>query len=378
MDAKELLDSLTTENIIQLLVELGAQHINDLSESKGHIITNTICHNISDGSMKLYYYTEGNGKFEGKKFHCFTACGESFNIFELVKKNFVLKNVMMSFPEIIGWICSKLGLQTRGYSKPDGFGHEEDKRNEELEYLKKFNKKEMLVPELKVYDEAILKRFTDYKHDAFLSDGLTEDAQSYWEVMYSYVDHSIILPHRDKYGRLVSLKQRNLDSFKIESGYKYIPYQTFGKNGVLYSVPTQFHLYGLYQNAEYIKKIKKVFLFESEKSIIKLESWYGRQNYGLALCGSNISEWHIQEILNLGIEEVVICLDREYRDVDSEECRTYQQRILRMCRSLVNFVRVAVIVDKDGLTGYKDSPVDKTQEIFEQLCDQKQYIYTSE
>ena len=42
----------------------------------------TVCHNLIDdtGSMKLYYYDNN------KLCHCYTECGESFDIIELVQK----------------------------------------------------------------------------------------------------------------------------------------------------------------------------------------------------------------------------------------------------------------------------------------------------
>lgn len=376
IDAKELLERISVDDVITILTELGAQEVLNYADTKGHLITNTICHNISDGKLKLYYFTEDKEGNPKGTFHCFTACGDSFNIYDLVKRNFELRNIEMKFNEIINWICSKLGIENSGYSKPDGFGHREAVKNEELEYLKKFDRKKINVPETKIHDERILYKFSDYKHPSWLEEGISKEAMDYWEVKYDFVNHGIILPYRDRNGYLASLKVRNLDDSKIKLGYKYIPYQTFGENKILYSVPTQFHLFGLYQNEEYIRKIKKVALFESEKSLYKLESWYGRRNFGLSLFGSNLSQWHIQTIISLGVQEVLICLDREYKDIDSEECRIYQQKILRMCQSLVNYVKVSVIVDREGLTPYKSSPVDLSQEIFETLCDQKQIIYS--
>lgn len=374
MDAKELLDSLTTENIIQLLVELGAQHINDLSESKGHIITNTICHNISDGSMKLYYYTEGNGKFEGKKFHCFTACGESFNIFELVKKNFELKRIELRFNEVIGWICDKLGIQRKGYSKPEGFGHHEEKVNEELEYLKRFDKKEIIVPELKIYDECILKRFSNHHHQSFLEDNISHEAMTKYNIMFDYVNHGVVIPHKDMNSNLIGLKVRNLSEESIAKGYKYVPFQTFGKDGVLYSYPTHFNLYGLRENKDYIKKISKAIIFESEKSVLQLATYYSDCSYAVALCGSSMSQYQIDVLLSMNLREITIALDKEYEDINDEKGKIYQEKIKRLGLQLAPYTKVTVLVDTEGLLNYKDSPSDQGVEVLERLLANKKII----
>ena len=70
---KELVDSLTTERVIELVTEFGSDEYVDKGS---YIVFKTICHNIdpADASMKLYYYKKN------KKFHCYTECGDIFNI----------------------------------------------------------------------------------------------------------------------------------------------------------------------------------------------------------------------------------------------------------------------------------------------------------
>jgi len=376
MDAKELLNSLTIDEIKTILIELGAQHIEDLSESKGHLITNTICHNISDGKMKLYYYTESNGKFEGRKFHCFTACGDNFNVYELVKRNHELKGIEMRFPDVIGWICSKTGRKNYGYSKPEGFSHEEEKINDELEYLKKFDKKKIEPPKLVEHDECILGRFTNHHHQSWLEDGVSHETMNRYEVMYDYYRHRIILPHRHwETGGLIGIKCRSLEQNEIDKGFKYIPLKT---EDTLYSYPSYFNLYGYWQNREYIKKIKKIILFEAEKSVHQVESMYGENNFSSSLMGSNISQAQVDMLINDGIEEVIIALDREYIDIDSPQGKSYQQKIIRMGLMMAQYMRVAVLVDTENRLKLKDSPSDQGQEVLEQLLKEKQYIQLME
>ena len=56
MTAQEIIDSLSSDDIIKILYHLGASsHL----ENEAAVIFPTICHNeFEDGSLKLYYYKE--------------------------------------------------------------------------------------------------------------------------------------------------------------------------------------------------------------------------------------------------------------------------------------------------------------------------------
>lgn len=365
------MESITIEQMKVLLTELGAQHIQDYStigNRKEDLITNTICHNVSDGSMKLYYY------HESRYFHCYTKCGENFNIFGLVKKSHELKGVSLSFPEIISWICLKLNIRTTFYQKPDGF--ERNKGNPELEYLKKFIKIKAPETTLKKFDERIFYMFSRFHHDNLLSSGITPQALNKFEIMFDYHRHRIVFPHR-KYddGSLCGIKMRSLNEHEISSGFKYIPLKN---NDILYSYPTFANLYGYWQNKEIIKKMKKCILFEAEKSVLQIESFYPNNNFSLALCGSNLSSFQVDLILDLGVESVYLALDKENSDTLDEKSIAYQEKLLRIGRMLANYVKVYVLYDDNGLLELKDSPSDKGKEVLETLMKQKKEIFIKE
>lgn len=80
---KDIANNLTPERVIELVTELGSD---TYIERNDYIQFKTICHNINpaDASMKLYYYKKN------KKFHCYTDCGDNFNIYELFKRRYEL------------------------------------------------------------------------------------------------------------------------------------------------------------------------------------------------------------------------------------------------------------------------------------------------
>lgn len=82
----DLANSLTNEQIIKIMEGLGADRYQETADS---IIFPTICHNVdaSEASMKLYYYPRTH------TFHCYTDCGETFNIYEMFKKRYELMGI---------------------------------------------------------------------------------------------------------------------------------------------------------------------------------------------------------------------------------------------------------------------------------------------
>ena len=77
IDYNEIVKNLKKEEVKHLLLDLGAEEV---IEKDNCFITNTICHNIEGGSLKLYYY------FDRKIFVCYTECNDAFNIFTLIEK----------------------------------------------------------------------------------------------------------------------------------------------------------------------------------------------------------------------------------------------------------------------------------------------------
>lgn len=80
LDKDFIKQSLTVKEITKIMIELGsAPPIPDINENPRF---QTICHNMpnKNNSFKLYYYDNT------KLFTCYTACGERFDIFDVVEK----------------------------------------------------------------------------------------------------------------------------------------------------------------------------------------------------------------------------------------------------------------------------------------------------
>lgn len=204
-----------------------------------------------------------------------------------------------------------------------------------------------------IYDPSILDQYSKYKWNMrFLNDGILPCSQYKFHVGYDGESNRITIPHFDIDGNLIGIMSR-IDS-DIVTNYKYIPLLPFPKHKFLY---------GLYENKEYIKESKVVYIFESEKSVLLGDSLNYR-NF-LALGGNSISTTQVEQILKLGVNKIILCLD-EGLDVSviKRDIKTIKDCLfMRECK-------IGVILDKENKylpKGSKASPIDLKGEIFEKL-----------
>jgi len=116
-------------------------------------------------------------------------------------------------------------------------------------------------------------------------------------------------------------------------------------------------------------------------------SYYGQENnISLALCGMSFSLYQRDLLLSLGIEEIIIALDKQYQielindeNIDKnlkawKEYENYIKRLIKISEMFMSYCNVSIIVCWDGRIGYKDAPIDHKKEIFEQLYRERYFI----
>lgn len=222
--------------------------------------------------------------------------------------------------------------------------------------------------------------FIPYQNN-WIDEGINGEVAELYEVGFSPLNNSITIPHRDEEGRLIGVRQRNLSKIDLEQGRKYIPMFV---NGRLLNHQTSHNLYGLHISKNNIKKYKRIYLFEGEKSVMKSQLYYPDDNFSVAVSGSNISQWQTEKILEMGVRHVIIAFDkfREQRKNESDRVYNkhvlqYQKRLLRLAHRFTPYCRTYIIWDFDGdKLEHDDSPIDRGKEIFEYLTDRKLEIIT--
>ena len=129
-------------------------------------------------------------------------------------------------------------------------------------------------------------------------------------ICYNPSSQAIVIPHYDENGFLIGIRERTL----IKENEIYGKYRPTYLNKQMYNHPLGFSLYNLNNSKNNIKILKKAIVFEGEKSPLLYESYFGRENdISVACCGSNLSSYQLKLLLDLGIEEVIIAFDKQFK-----------------------------------------------------------------
>ena len=348
MSVKDILQKITDEDIIDILIDLGSRP--PKMAGNCYIFT-TVCHRHNGGGTKykLYYYVNT------KSFHCYSECGHMSNIF-----NVVMHSKQCDFKEAYKYICDflKIGNNILKY------GFEEEKIDNS--FINRFEIDKEKAEHIQIRDKSVLNRFRELYHHSWIKDHISINVMKLFDIRFDVLNNAIIIPHYNINNELIGIRARNLSEDKIELGMKYIPITI---DGVLYNYPTSVNLYGLNINKENIKKYKRVTIGESEKFVMQHRSYY-EDSTAVALSGSSISEYQMRMLLDLGVETVVIALDKEFKNEEQE--KDYVNKVNKsFVLKLMRYFQVEIIWDREGLLEYKSSPTDYGVAIYEKLYEKR-------
>lgn len=112
-----------------------------------------------------------------------------------------------------------------------------------------------------------------------------------------------------------------------------------------------------------------------EKSCLKYASYFGIDNdISVACCGSAISFVQIKLLLEAGTTEIIIGFDKQFQEKGDIEFKHLIKNLKNIHRKYNSYATISFLFDKWNLLGYKDSPVDKGPEVFQQLYKQRIFL----
>ena len=340
---EEIKSKLTAEDVDRLIYSLGGSKGADTDE---YNIYSTVCHNHDgSGSYKLYYYKSS------KAFYCYTHC-QNLDVVGLVESALDLE-----FKKAVSYLSKFLNIQST--LAPVGFGNVYVTQNIVEEVIE-----EPVDVVLPVISINLLDLFMNYHCIEWLSEGISHETMLKYSIRYYLDQHKIIVPHFNSEGELVGIRGRALLKEDIDRGQKYMPVY-IGKTGYNHSL--RHNLYGLNFTKHIIKNIKKVIIFEGEKSVLMMDTFYPNGSCAVAVCGSKIHKTQAKMLLDLGVEEVTIAFDKQYKNLEEKE--EWRKKIYKSLKYLSPYCRVSIMWDDidNGLLEYKDAPTDKGKEVFEYL-----------
>ena len=342
---QEIIENLEVDRVKSLLEELGA----DVIEKDDCLVCSTICHNedASQASKKLYYYKNSH------MFMCYTECG-AMSIFKFLKHYYDCRGIEYDwYNDVLQVVLTCSASKAR----------EVDSGSTWMTRRADYEPQKQRKP-LQIYPKGILDCFVKQYPVEWLREHISREAMDKYDIRYSISQNKIIIPHFDVNGELVGIRGRALNEWEIENLGKYMPVQIENK---WYSHPLSLNLYGLNCNKDNIKKYGLCCIFEGEKSVLLSEN-FSVPNCAVASCGSNLNKYQVDLLMRYcQPKEIVVCYDKE--ELDGED--KYFNKLYNICNKYKAYCNMSFIYDRNGLLELKDSPVDKGENIYLKLLQER-------
>ena len=205
------------------------------------------------------------------------------------------------------------------------------------------------------YPEEILKQYGNTPCTLWLKDGISLSTQRKWGVGYCVASQRVTLPIRSSTAELIGVKGRcNYTPDEYEAKYLYLT-ETCPMSQTLFGYSENYS--SLYEN--------EIIVVESEKSVLKLDSW--GYNNAVALGSNSLSTTQAKLLMSLNPKSVTFMLDR---DLPLENTKKNTDLLKTFCT--MRQLKIRYWDWTDNLTlDEKSAPCDDTKEEFE-------YIYENE
>lgn len=356
-DKKAIREELSIDDYFQLVTEWGGNP----EFTPFGFISDTICHNPpGEGSRKLYFYENSD------LFKCYTDCDCAFDIFELtIKVAQIQSNRKMDLNDAVRYLAAKFNIVI-------DLDDTEDLSLTDWQYLIAYDKINDIptvnqVPQLKEYDKRILRPLAINPNylTPWINDHIKPQILAHAQIGYNFSTDQISIPHFDKDGRFIGLRGRTMVKEDAERFGKYRPMII---NKQQYNHSLGLNLYNLNNSKDNIKRMGKAIVFESEKSTLQFQSYFGLENdISVACCGSSVSSYQIQLLIEDRVQEIIIAFDRQFQELGDSEFKRLKAKLLGLHKKYKNEVLISFIFDKHLITSYKASPTDEGPEKFMQL-----------
>lgn len=347
MDASEIKRKIIEEGKVEDILEaLGCEYIK--VEQRGNLITAQLPASFgSENKRAVQVYV--NEHLPAKIRNLAGFSGDIFSLVAFLKYEAETDKLQHFFKESLNFITDLFGWRSFNSSSLN-------RKKDFTAPLKKLASKSRGFTEVvpnKVISEKTLNNFMQIADDGWYKEGISLKTQRFYQIGFDFITHRITIPIRNIDGELVGVKGRLIDNRDVSDfnpKYKY-----------LYKCNISQELFNLYVAKEHIMQEKKVFVFESEKSVMKLHS-HGIYN-AVAIASSDITPVQALLLKSMGVDvDIVLCYDK---DKTVDEIKKQAEHITGR--------NVYGILDLEDLLDEKDAPVDKGMKTWEYLAENNTY-----
>ena len=358
IDVKKLKKSLSLAHHKQIMQALG---IPSYSENSTQIVYYTGDKNVDPykGSPKLYFYKDTS-------IYVGMTAGRSYDIISLTQTRLSLLKQPCSFLDACQFILDTTNINPDSISHVKKEGHVYDWSN-----LERFIKVRKYGNQLSEYNRNIIDTLPPLYPQAWIDEGISEETMEKYQIRYYERCNQTVIPCFDDEARLVGVRVRNWDKDRVEQA-KYMPLVTL--DGQCYKFNTNQVFYGINYNKPEIERTGKVIIVESEKAVMKLDTYMGRHNIALGMYGSNLGIQRRNQLLKMGVNTVSYVVDNDFIGQDDAFFEQWREKIQHFIKLWDGFCRVEIVWDNLGLLGPKENATDRTKEVWEQLWENREII----
>lgn len=358
IDVKKLKKSLSLAHHKQIMQALG---IPSYSENSTQIVYYTGDKNVDPykGSPKLYFYKDTS-------IYVGMTAGRSYDIISLVQTRLSLLKQPYSFLDACQFILDTTNINPDSISHVKKEGHVYDWSN-----LERFIRVRKYGNQLSEYNRNIIDTLPPLYPQAWIDEGISEETMDKYQIRYYERCNQTVIPCFDDEARLVGVRVRNWDKDRVEQA-KYMPLVTL--DGQCYKFNTNQVFYGINYNKPEIERTGKVIIVESEKAVMKLDTYMGRHNIALGMYGSNLGIQRRNQLLKMGVNTVSYVVDNDFIGQDDAFFEQWREKIQHFIKLWDGFCRVEIVWDNLGLLGPKENATDRTKEVWEQLWENREII----
>jgi len=259
--------------------------------------------------------------------------------------SFIIKSRNVDYKDVINVVKKELGIENLYYTKKKSiFGG----------FYDKIRVKKSSTIELNYHNDDILIPYMNKFNMKFIMDGISIDSQRKFNIGFDVLSQRITCPWWSFDGRLVGITGRYNGDYEEDNTLKWFPVIPHPKSQTLY---------GYTENYQYLQGCDNLYIGESEKFALQLDTM-GIYT-GLALGGNSIHTPQIIHIINLNPKRLYFCYDE---GLDEEVILNQIQKV----KSMIKFfdIKIGYIIDRKNIVlpnSSKMSPTDLGKEKFIEL-----------
>ena len=204
---------------------------------------------------------------------------------------------------------------------------------------------------LKTYDESILNNYKKNGNLRFLRDGISLEAQRFFDIRFSVEDNAIIIPLHNEFGDLTGAKAR----------INWVPEEDESKYYYPIAAPASQMLYGYSKNYEYLYGADTIYIGESEKFCMQLYTM-GIRNC-VSIGSHTLSEKQAKLLLQLQPKSITFMLDEGLDLMETKRNADVLKSVSGMMQVDVYFFDHTECLE----IGPKDSPSDHGKEVWDEI-----------